>query len=303
MKKIIFFFLFPGLIFASNINMVMTVDWEGRNISWHNIEAIKNFRKLHPEIPMLHFLNPAYYTKEDANFAFLNKKINSVLFPQDERGLHIHAWKSLVNFCGLEYKSGPSFGDGDENCNVRDNDCGHTVSLEYAYSQEELNELVKCSNDILEKQGLGRPKSFRAGGWQLGPKLSQALADNHFLLDSSRTDASVLIPQWGENSNLVQMVFKLHPTASALDRPFELLPGLMELPDNGCLADYTPASILLELFQKNVKGGNAYFVLGFHLETAANYLPQLDKGLKEIYNYASENNIQINWAHFPLSLK
>ncbi len=76
----------------------------------------------------------------------------------------------------------------------------------------------------------------------------------------------------------------------------------MELPNNGCLADYTPAPKLLKLFQDNVKAGKTYFVTGFHLETADTYLPELEKGLVGLKKYARENNIQINWAHFPLKL-
>lgn len=301
MKKALLLLLFPGMLFAQKITMVMTVDWEGRSISLRNISAIQKFRSAYPEITMLHFLNPAYFTKEYVE-ADLKEKINSVLRPSDEKGLHIHAWKSLVQYCGVNYQPKPTFADIDENC-TDGKECGHTVSLEYAYSQTELSQLVKCSKEILGKQGFGEAKSFRAGGWQLGTKLAQALAENNITLDSSRTDGKVLIPQWGKDSNLVMMVQKLHPTASSIDQPFELLPGLMELPDNGCLADYTPASTLLKMFKENVKNGNRYFVLGFHLETAEIYLPQLEKGLSEIKKYAQENKVQINWAHFPLEIK
>jgi hypothetical protein len=178
MKKALLSLLLPGMLFAQNITMVMTVDWEGRNISFKNISAIQKFRSAYPEIPMLHFLNPAYFTKEYVD-ADLKEKINSVLRPQDERGLHIHAWKSLVQYCGVNYQSKPTIADIDENCSDG-KDCGHTVSLEYAYSQTELSQLVKCSQAILANQGFGEPKSFRAGGWQLGTKLAQALAENNF---------------------------------------------------------------------------------------------------------------------------
>lgn len=300
MKRTLFLLLLPGMLFAQNITMVMTVDWEGRTISYRNLSAILKFQSAHPEIPMLHFLNPAYFTKKYVE-ADLKNKIDSVLRPQDERGLHIHAWKSLVEYCGINYQSKPSFADIDENC--RDGlDCGHTVSLEFAYSTAELSQLVKCSKEILIREGFGDAVSFRAGGWQLGAKLAQALAENNITLDSSRTDGSALIPQWGPNSKLVQMVTKLHPGASSIDQPYELLPGLMELPNNGCLADYTPAKTLFKLFQDNIKAGKSYFVTGFHLETADTYLPELEKGLVEIKKYAREKNIQINWAHFPLEL-
>jgi hypothetical protein len=296
-KKAFLFFLLPFSLMASTVSMVMTVDWEGESISAENLAAIKRFREHHPEIAMLHFLNPAYYTKKGANADLITSQVNSVLRPKDEHGLHIHAWKSLVTYCGIDYKAGPSFG-GMENCSGEE-DCGFGVSLEFAYNQDELSRLVACSKNILLEQEFQRIESFRAGGWQLGRKMAIALATNGFNLDSSRTDANVLIPSWGADSDLVKMVKSLHPGASVLDQPYELVPGLLELPDNGCLADYTPPKVLLSLFQEIVKNKKQVMVIGFHQETASYYLPLLEKGIEELEKYASSLGIKLHWSEFP----
>ena len=110
MKKILLLCFLPLSVMASSLTMVMTVDWEGDSISLENIDAIKKFRNAHPEIPILHFLNPAYYTKKGADASIINSQINSILTPKDELGLHIHAWKSLVEYCGLTYQGSPVFG-------------------------------------------------------------------------------------------------------------------------------------------------------------------------------------------------
>jgi hypothetical protein len=299
MIKVFIFLLLPGFLFAQNITLVMTVDWEGKKISEKNISAIQKFRNNHPEIRMLHFLNPAYLIRPGADPEKLINQINSVLRDEDERGLHIHAWKFLVEYCGINYKASPSYANFDESCK-NGKECGYTVSLEFAYSQKDLSKLVKCSKEILINYGFGEPKSFRAGGWQFGRKLAQALAENNFNWDSSRTDPEVLMPLWRRESNLVQMLLKLHPNASGIDQPFQILPGLIELPNNGNLADYTPPSRLLNLFKKNVENGGGFFVTGFHLDTADFTLPKLEKGLELIKKYSQENNVQINWAHFPI---
>lgn len=86
---------------------------------------------------MLHFLNPAYYTKPTSPpDEVLTSLTRFVLRPNDEIGLHIHAWKSLVEYCGLNYKYKPTFSNYDriENCSRPLADCGHTVNLEFAYS-------------------------------------------------------------------------------------------------------------------------------------------------------------------------
>ncbi len=91
MIKLFIFLLMPGFLFAQKITMVMTVDWEGNIISEKNISAIQKFRNDHHEMPMLHFLNPAYLIRPGANIEKLINQINSVLKNEDERGLHIHA--------------------------------------------------------------------------------------------------------------------------------------------------------------------------------------------------------------------
>ncbi|MGS7457597.1 hypothetical protein, partial [Mycobacterium tuberculosis] len=78
----------------------------------------------------------------------------------------------------------PSISGTDENCHQAG--CGHSVSLEFAYSQTELTQLVSCSSTLMVNNGFKRPRHFRAGAWQLGPKLQAALEANQFAWDSSR---------------------------------------------------------------------------------------------------------------------
>jgi hypothetical protein len=277
------------------ITLYMTVDWEGRAVDSKNLETMRAFRDKYPQIPMLHFLNPAYYTKDGASASSITNQVRSVFSPLDEHGLHIHAWKSLIEKCGLIYQTRPSFADRNEDC---EGECGHTVSLEYAYSQEQLTQLVGCGSEILVQKGFKRPKSFRAGGWQLGPKLAQALQANGFTFDSSRTDASILVSSWGEGSALVKMVRGLHPGASILDQPYQLLPGLMEYPDNASLADYTPPETLIRIFKELMKNGKRTMVLGFHQETASKFLRNLEQAIPVMEEEARKAGVVLEWAHF-----
>lgn len=279
------------------ITLYVTVDWEGWSLDEENLDAMRQFRSKHPQIPMLHLLNPAYFVKPGANPAAAAQKIRSTMLPGDDHGLHLHGWKSLVERCELPYKSAPSYAGTPEECSG-DTDCGYTVSLEYAYSEHELTILIGCSVDLLVQQGFQWPKSFRAGGWQFGPKLAGAIHKNGFALDSSRTVPQLIAHSWHEESELVRMVKTLHGDSSILDQPFELLPGLLELPNNASLADYTRTDELVEIFRTLVANNKSVMVLGFHQESAFNYLDRLADAIPLMQQIADETGVRLRWAQF-----
>ncbi|HZV62038.1 MAG TPA: hypothetical protein VFF75_06440 [Methylophilaceae bacterium] len=276
------------------MRLYVTVDWEGWSLDEENLEAMRQFRQKYPEIPMLHLLNPVYFVRPDVDATAAAQKIKSTLLPSDGHGLHLHGWKSLVERCELPYRSEPSFGGVHEECT--EGDCGYTVSLEYAYSEHELTILVGCSVDLLVQQGFKWPKSFRAGGWQFGPKLASAIQRNGFVLDTSRTAPQLVAKRWDENSNLVQMVKALHADGSVLDQPFELRPGLMEYPNNASLADYTRTEELMEIFRELLANNKRVMVLGFHQESAFNYLDRLADAIPLMQQEAEQAGVQLHWT-------
>jgi len=278
------------------IQLYVTVDWEGWTLDEDNLEAMREFRKKYPHIPMLHFLNPVYPLRPGANAAEIKRKIQSTLLPTDTHGLHVHAWKSLTDICGLPFKETPNFSGPGADCHA--GECGYTVSLELAYTQSELTTLMSCSADLLEKQGFNRPKSFRAGGWQQGQKLANALLANGFNMDSSRTVGHLLTTRWPANSNLVKFVNELHAGSTPLDQPYELLPGLMEYPNNASLADYTSAQKLVEIFNDLIRNNKRVMVLGFHQETASSYLHRLEDAIPLIEKAAAAAGVKLEWAGY-----
>lgn len=298
-----------GFVYAADapisqkVTIYVTVDWEGWSLDNDNIEVMQAFRQKHPNIPMLQLLNPVYYLQPDSNAAHITKQIQSTFLPSDAQGLHVHAWKSLANYCDVPYKTAPSFADTDETCTA--GDCGYTVSLEFAYSAEELNKLIACSSQILVAQGYAKPVHFRAGGWQLGPKLTAALQNNGFNWDSSHIDANLLTTNWHEESGMIKMLRALHGNeGSALAQPYLLAAAtsqsatLTEYPDNAALADYTSTKQLVALFKQLLSEQKTVLVLGFHQETAASYLHRLDDAIPHFEAMAKAANIQLEWANY-----
>lgn len=276
------------------IKIFVTVDWEGWSLDDENIEVMQAFRKQYPHIPMMQLLNPVYWLRPGTDAIAEAEKIRSTFLPSDSMGLHVHGWKSLLDKCEVPFQNAPSFAAQSEVCEA--GDCGYAVSLEYAYSALDLTKLVACSANLLVEQGFARPRYFRAGGWQLGPKLASALEANQFVFDSSRTDANLLTTKWAENSGLVQMVKALHPEASVLDEPYQLTASVMEYPNNGSLADYTDTQQLVTIFKTLIEHNKQVLVLGFHQETAFSYLKHLQDAIPLFEEIAREQGITIAWA-------
>lgn len=283
-------------ISANKLTIFLTVDWEGVSLDNENIETMQVFRQKYPQIPMLQLLNPAYYLREGVNKAHISVQIKSTFLPSDGQGLHIHAWKSLMSYCEVPYKNTHSFADQQEVCEV--GDCGYTVSLEYAYTEAELTKMVACGSDILQQQGFAKPVHFRAGGWQLGPKLMAALQANGFTWDSSRTDANLLTTRWHAESGMIKMVSALHPDSTPLDQPYAINDNMMEYPNNASLADYTSTKQIVDMFKTLILNKKTVMVLGFHQETAADYLARLEAAIPQLEAISKAENIQLEWANY-----
>ncbi|HRH40754.1 MAG TPA: hypothetical protein PKY82_03855 [Pyrinomonadaceae bacterium] len=310
-RTIVFILLLTLTAFSQGkVRIVVSVDWEGDDLQPNNLQAMREFRRDFPEIPLQHFLNAAYYTKQQAVAAEVTKSIKSVLLPKDEQGLHIHAWRRLVESSGVTFRSSPSFvleGYTIADCKI---DCGQEIALT-GYANAELRKIIAHSIEILQKEGFNRPKSFRAGGWMADDNVLSALAAEGFTLDSSATDAEFLKASWSKY-NLYGMVLKLWSEIKPTSQPYiyQTSSGLkiLELPNNSCLSDYVTGEDMLKVFQSNAQNlkknrkKDVYLSIGFHQETAAEYLPHLREAIKLIRNYSKQNRIPIEFLVPPLKI-
>ena len=278
---------------AEQMQLWITVDWEGLSLDEDNLQAMQRFRQQFPQIPLLHLVNPAYFIQPGIHRAQVGSQIRSTFLPQDKVGLHLHPMRTLVEYCGLAYQATPSVSGRDEHC--RQASCGHSVSLELAYSETELTRLVHCSSDLMVQNGFNRPRHFRAGAWQLGPKLQAALVANGFSWDSSRIDARLLTTRWHADSPLIKTLQQLHPGSTPLEQPYALSYQLMEYPDNAALADYTNTQQLLRLFEPLLNQAPSVMVLGFHQESAADYLLPLERAIPHMQRLAKQKNVTLLW--------
>jgi hypothetical protein len=282
------------------IQLYVSVDWEGRELAETNLAAMERLHERFPQIKIVHFLNAAYFTKPGADAEAVTAKIARTIAPGDEHGLHIHGWKRLFESAGVEFRTNPTFWGESRLTSDCSYDCGHEVPIS-AYSSDELRKVVKFSNDTLEANGFARPESFRTGGWMGTEDVRAALAAEGIRYDSSAVPTEFLEPQLGRypvHTWLSELWSGTTPTSQPYTLP-TTEGDLLEIPDNGALADYMTADQMVDVFQqckaewKRNRRKKVVVSIGFHQETAARYLPELERALTRIYEIAEEERIPV----------
>lgn len=291
------------------ITVVVSVDWEGRSLLPENLERVTAFRRRHPGIPLQHFLNAAYYTRPGIDTAATTRLIRQALLPQDECGLHIHAWHSLLAATGVSPRSTPRFLEDDAGIPKAPDDWGfyppeggYDVPLEH-FDEEEIDRLIGTSVEILKSHGFGRPVSFRAGGWMAGPKVQAALVKQGFLVDSSAVDPNLSLRRFGDIP-LSRWLRQLWPTIHETSQPYRVQTpqgGFWEIPNNAGLIDYTAVEALVEIVRSNIRqwrqtGGAACLIsTGFHQETARKFLDALEEAIALMRSIAEEERVPLSF--------
>lgn len=282
------------------IQLLVTVDWEGRDLRDDNIQAMKDLHTRFPQVKVVNFLNAAYFTKQGADADATKATMASALGPNDERGLHIHGWKSLFEAAGVKFINTPSFWGTPITPDQCLYDCGHEVPISL-YSTEDLRKVVRFSLDKLEAAGFGRAKSFRCGGWMAKDNVREAVAAEGLRYEESAVPTDFLRPKL--SSYPVQgWLDDLWAGTTQTSQPYDMSTAagpLVEVPDNGALADYVSPDQMFGTYAANKAAWQAnrastqVVSIGFHEETASMYLPQLEKALERIYDDAQNDHVPL----------
>ncbi|MBS2015543.1 MAG: hypothetical protein JST00_21835 [Deltaproteobacteria bacterium] len=291
---------------GGKMQLVVTVDWEGRDLREDNLRAMENLRTRFPQVKIVHFLNAAYYTKDRADAADTTARINRPLRPGDEKALHIHGWKRLFEKAGARFVNAPTFWGTSISPTSREclDDCGHEVPISL-YTTDELRKVVRFSLDTLESNGFGRAKSFRCGGWMAKQSVRDAIAAEGIAYEHSAVPTAFLQPKLASYP-VYGWLSELWAGTTPLSQPYRVPASangaprsLVEVPDNGALADYVSTEQMVDVFHANKaeylrdKRRNVVVSFGFHEETAATYLPQLEGALSRIYEEARAENLPL----------
>lgn len=284
----------------NEIQVVISVDWEGFSMEESNLAAMASFRADFPEIPLTQFLNAAYYTKAGANAERINRQIQRTLLDHDELGLHIHGWRSLFAASGVPFRTSPLFWPPITKDATQD--VGHNVDIG-SYSAEQLRKVIAYSVTTLEAQGYGRAKSFRSGGWMSRSPVIEALIAEGFERDSSAVATDHFLDDDWVTKDLYRWLSKELWGNIKFDSQPYIMHGssgsILQIPDNGALADYVRGPEMVQVYQacKAYKEAHPdeYVTMnfGFHQETAQRFLPRLRDGIARMEAQAQKDSITL----------
>ncbi len=264
----------------ARVVVTVSVDWEGMHLMDENLESMERFREQFPNLPLTHFLNAAHYLRGKTPES-VTKKIRRVIRENDEVGLHIHCWRSLVERSGVEYQRGPTFWRADQPARKFPNgDEGHDVEMP-AYSAEDVEKMARTSREILQNQGFKLSDSFRAAGWVADSKVLLGIRKAGFKVDSSATDRQWHVEELSRFA-IYDRIAEVWPNVTKRTQPFVIetdAGDLLEMPDTGALADYVTSEEmdvhLKESWLESTDGKTRYVHVGFHQDNAAKYVQRI----------------------------
>lgn len=238
-----------GFFISYPLYVSMTLDWEGLDTSDDQLAEIDNFSKRHNSLPITHLFNPRIYVTSEVSqdrTEYLTQWIQLRRINGDEIGMHLHMHYDMISQAGVTPRSSPKW------TNYLNN--GHDVPCS-AYTYEEFMQILAWANNEFLKQGLGVPKSFRAGGWFADLKVLAALNDSGFIIDTSGRDSY----SWGQNRlkgywNLSSTTRPYHPSKSNQNSPSpQPTFSLWEFPNNGADSYFFKSDDLMSRFNDNYK--------------------------------------------------
>jgi hypothetical protein len=169
--------------------VIVTTDWDDADTSDLALSLQDDLHAEHPELLLTHFVGPYTFTDPE-----LSEERRGVLVSwlkgmrddfSDEIGLHIHP------YCNFVTQVGTILGGEEIECKTKESTVysggdttGYTVRCS-AYSQEEFTRLLLASDVLFEERGLGKPTSFRAGGWTAELHTIKALEAAGYVADTS----------------------------------------------------------------------------------------------------------------------
>ena len=244
--------------------VLVGTDWDDPDNTEESYRLHAALHVRYPELVLTHFAAP--YTFTDPTVTEERRaEIAAWLIEQrdqygDEIGLHIHPYCNFVESAGLPCKSEPStvYAEGDAT--------GYTVMCG-AYDRAEFKTLLDHADALFEAAGLGKPTSFRAGGWTADVHTLQALDDAGYVADTSALNWTRM-EEWKGVENGVLYDWNSDQWSAMNDTSQPYYPGvddiqaeggssaigILQVPDNGIMVDYVFGSEMVEIFEANWNG-------------------------------------------------
>jgi len=294
--KVIFFRSHP-------LYVIVTNDWDTSDHPDSNMAREDELRAHHPDLVVTHFVGPYTFTDPELDPARRELLVERMKRLHEERGdeigLHIHPYCNFVEYAGIPCRTEPTYATSWRSE-------GYTVFCS-AYTEDEFTTLLRTAQSLFDTNGLGTPTSFRAGGWSLEIHTMRALAAAGFVADTSANNWKRL-EEWAEHTDATLYPWNMShwATIDETSQPYypsetDILASeppyvpVLEVPDNGILADYVTTDEMIQMFEANWDGGALgaprQFSIGYHpISYSADYPQRLDGALTHIDQFLAEDD-------------
>jgi hypothetical protein len=286
--------------------VLVSVDWDRADTVDSELGWQDDLHDDHPALRLTHFVGPWTFTDPDVPPERADLLVDWLTQHRDEDrdeiGLHIHPFCSFVDTTSVPCREAPSYvyDEGDPT--------GYTV-LSSAYTVEEYTELLLAADTLFEARGMGKPTSFRAGGWIADEGVLQALVNAGYVADTSANNWQ-LMEEWEGGANGVLWAWNQEHWAgidstsqpyypSAADASVAGSPsiGILEVPDNGILADYVEVEEMIAVLEANWDGGAVgepkVFSIGYHNRTTGlgfNFRDNIEDTLDHVDRFLAQDD-------------
>lgn len=242
--------------------VVVSTDWDDPDNTDHALQLQEELHERHAELKITHLVGPYTFTEPEMTSERKTLQIEWVKGMRDnygdEIGLHIHPYCSFVESSGIPCLDKPSVVSGAD-------ETGYSVMCS-AYSEDEFTTLLEHADELFVANGLGKPTSFRAGGWTADRKVLGALARAGYVADSSANNWARM-EEWKGQANGVLYEWNAanwasigdtsqpyYPSKDDILKPGDDFLAVLEVPDNGILVDYVTTDEMIEIFEANWDG-------------------------------------------------
>ncbi len=272
---------------------IVSVLWEGREILGSNTASLERLRRSWPDLRLIHFISPAYFSRAEEQNIAVAKKIKALVLPDEKICLLVHPWESILKNANVDAIKNETFWGYHLDNKRCLNDCGQEVPFN-SYDLKDREKIIGSSLAVFKKYMDSAPSCFMAGAWLSGKDLWPILRKLGIKHDFSYVDISLLkeklfkfplwnylIKAWGKEQTFSPKKFLVLTEFGALNI----------WPMSAATVSYNSPEKIGSLYQK-FKNSTAsketnsdkreIFHVGFYMDTLGRYENEVNKILLQV---------------------
>lgn len=290
----------PSVGYSQNLTYAsFSLIWDGSPIQQIHLNKIKEFRLKYPMFKFHHFICPSYFIEKRSK---LNQsKIKSLILDGDQVGMYLNAKKPIVEKANVLFRISPSFWGGAEKYCTDQPSCGSSIPIT-AYSSDEIESIIRVSQDLLQSSTLKLDPIVMVAGWQRSDSTITKLHKYGYKFDFSRIE-----PQSIERRLKYYPILEwVKQSWSGINSPYQSVKiisqrdSIISIPQSGGVVDYSTREelglFIQQAFERAETHRGTIFNVAIHVSTAARYLARLDQMMQGLEQRS--NKLYYSWHEY-----